>query len=171
MLLNLAYFLALLALGTLIFLKGMGGAAYLAAAVCVAVYLLAVRPVSRRYTAAVREAVLRYGVCGDLTDICYEPKCGVTAEQVRAGGLMPASTRRSFMSREHLTGRSGTLSVELADVTYPIVENGLNAMFSGAFVQLSWPGAAFTPVTVTAGALDALKLPKAQLELLREMGS
>lgn len=171
MLLNLAYFLALLSLGTLIFLKGMGGVAYLAVATCVTVYLLAVRPVSRRYTAAVRKAILQYGVCADLTDICYEPKGGVTAEQVHSSGLMPASTRRSFVSREHITGCSGTLSVELADVTYPIIENGLNTMFSGAFVQLNWPGAAFAPMTVEAGALDALKLPKAQLELLREMGS
>lgn len=170
MLLNLAYFLALLVLGALIFLKGMGGAAYLTAAICVAVYLLTVRPVSRRYTAAVREAVLRYGVCGDLTDICYEPKGGVTAEQVRASGLMPASTRGAFMSREHLTGYSGTLSVELADVTYPIVENGLNTMFSGTFVQLNWHGVNFAPVIVKAGNLDGLELPRAQMELLQEMG-
>lgn len=171
MLLNLAYFLTLLALGTLIFLKGLGGVAYLLVAACVTAYLLVVRPVSKHYTSAVREAVLRYGVCGDLADICYEPKGGVTAKQVQASGLVPASTNKSFVSREHLTGRSGNLLVELADVTYPIVENGLNTMFSGAFVQLNWRGANFAPVTVIAGDLSGSQLPRAQMELLREMGS
>lgn len=167
MLLNLAYFLALLALGTLIFLKGMGGVAYLLAAACVAVYLLAIRPVSRRYTAAVREAILRYTVCGELTDFRYAPKEGVAAELVRASGL--AGTPKTFMSREHVTGRSGTMEVEMAGVTFPVVEDGLNAMFSGAFLRLTWLGADFAPVTVRAGDLD--ELPKAQRELAEELGS
>ena len=58
LLLNLGYFLGLLALGTLVFLAGSGpAAAYLLIAFCVAAYLLAVRPVTRRYTAALREAM------------------------------------------------------------------------------------------------------------------
>lgn len=171
MLLNLVYFLALLVLGTLIFLKGMGGAAYLLAAVCVAVYLLVIRPVSRRYTGDVREAILRHTVCADLTDFRYEPKGGVSAELVGSSGLVPTSNFNTFMSREHVIGRSGTMAVEMADVTFPVVEDGLNAMFTGAFLRLTWPGAEFASVTVKAGEPNRADLPKAQMELVEALGS
>ena len=45
-LLNLVYFLALLGLGTLLFLRGQTGAVYILVAACVVLYLLVVRPVS-----------------------------------------------------------------------------------------------------------------------------
>lgn len=172
MLVNLAYFIILLVLGVLLFLKNAGGGAvgYLLIAACLAGYLLLVRPMSRRYTAAVRDAVIRYTVCGELSSCDYQPKSGTTLEKVQVCGLVPASSRKAFMSREHITGCAGTMSVELADVTYPIVEDGRNAMFNGVFVQLVWPGANFTPVTVKAGEWDGLKLPKQQLELVEKLG-
>ena len=54
MLVNLAYFIVLLILGVLLFLKNAGGGAigYLLIAACLAGYLLLVRPMSRRYTDA-----------------------------------------------------------------------------------------------------------------------
>ena len=74
------------------------------------------------------------------------------------------------MSREHVTGRCGTMSVELADVTFPIIEDGHNAMINGSFVQLVWPGANFAPVTVKAGEWKDLTLPKQQMELVAKLG-
>lgn len=171
MLVNLAYFLVLLALGVLIFLKNAGGGVGLVlVAACLAGYLLLVRPMSRRYTAAVRDAVIRHTVCGELSGCDHRPESGVSPERVRACGLISASSQRTFMSREHVTGMCGTMQVELADVTFPIVEDGRNAMFNGAFVELRWPGADFSPVTVRAGELDGLKLPKQQLELVEKLG-
>ena len=74
------------------------------------------------------------------------------------------------MSREHITGNCGTMAVEMADVTFPIIEDGRNAMFSGAFVQLAWPGADFAPTTVKAGETGSLGLPKQQMELVESLG-
>lgn len=172
MLVNLAYFVILLVLGVLLFLKNAGGGivGYLLIAACLAGYLLLVRPMSRRYTAAVRDAVLRYTVCAELSGCDHRPGSGTTLEKVQASGLVPSSSRTAFMSREHITGHAGTMAVELADVTFPIVEDGRNAMFNGAFVQLVWPGADFAPVTVKAGGYDGLKLPKQQMELVEKLG-
>lgn len=171
MLLNLAYFVALLLLGVAVFLKNAGGTGYLLIGLCLAAYLLAVRPVSRRYTAALREAILRHSVCGELEDFQYQPKSGVSWETVGGSGLISTSSEAAFISREHITGRCGTMAVELADVTFPIVEDSRNAMFSGAVLQLTWPEAGFAPATVRAGELEGLELPKQQLELVEQLGS
>ncbi len=170
-LVNLAYFLVLLLLGVLLFLKNAaaGAAGYLLAAACLAGYLLLVRPMSKRYVNAVRATVLRYAVCAELTDFDYRSKGGAAAETVRGCGLVPASAD-TFMSREHVAGKCGTLAVEMADVTFPIIEDGHNAMFNGAFVQLVWPGADFAPVTVKAGETRDLSLPKQQMELVEGLG-
>ncbi len=170
LLMNLLYFLTLLALGVLFFLKGFGGAAaYVLAALCAAGYLLLVRPAQKRYAGEVREALLRHTVCAGLDGLTYEPKGGVTAEDVQASGLFPAIRPNAFVSREHITGQAGPVRVELADVTFPIAENGLNAMFSGAFVELTWPGAELPETTVRSGETDA-ELPKKQMTLVRELG-
>lgn len=171
MLVNLVYFIVLLLLGVLLFLKNAaaGTAGYLLAAACLAGYFLLVRPMSRRYVNAVREAILRYAVCAELTGLEYRPKSGVAAEAVRACGLVPASAD-AFVSREHVAGNCGTMAVEMADVTFPIIEDGRNAMFSGAFVRLTWPGANFAPVTVRAGETRDLSLPGQQMELVEKLG-
>ena len=161
-LVNLAYFMVLLLLGVLLFLQNdaAGVTGYLLVAACLAGYLLLVRPMSKRYVNAVREAILRYAVCAELTDFNQQSKSGVTAEAVRACGLVPASAD-TFMSREHITGNCGTMAVEMADVTFPIIEDGRNAMFSGAD---------FAPVTVKAGETGSLSLPKQQMELVESLG-
>lgn len=170
LLLNLLYFLALLALGILFFLKGFGGmAAYVLAALCVVGYLFLVRPMQKRYVSAVREAILRHTVCAGLDGLTYQPKGGVTAEDVQAAELFSIIRSNAFISREHITGQAGPVRVELADVTFPIVENGLNAMFSGAFVELTWPGTVLPEMTVRANETGTT-LPKQQMALVQELG-
>lgn len=163
---NLAYFLALLAVGAAVFL-GNGAGGGLLAAVCVAGYLLLVRPMRQRYVAGVRREILCRTVCAPLTDVCYAPKEGVEAETVRE--VFPMADDGAFMSREHITGRTGSLRAEAADVTFPIREEGRRAMFSGALVRLTWPGSEFPPLSVDAGGLQGLSLPRGQRELLEKL--
>lgn len=168
LLINLVYFLALLGLGVWIFLRdGAGAAGFLLAAVCAAAYLVLVRPVRQRYLTSLRREILCRGVCRQLTDVRYEPRGGVPADRVQAA--FPFGSAEAFMSREHLTGRMGTLEAELADVTFPFVEGKRNAMFSGVFLQLTWPGSAFAPLSVDAGSREGLDLPRAQLELIEQL--
>lgn len=170
LLLNLGYFLGLLAVGTLVFLAGSGpAAAYLLIAFCVAAYLLAVRPVTRRYTAALREAILEHTVCRGVEDFRHSRREGISAQVIRDSGLLADNSGRAFVSREHTTGRAGGMELELADVTFPIVEQGLNSMFNGACIHLRWPGTAFPAVTVRQGELEGL--PPSQREPLEELGA
>ena len=60
--------------------------------------------------------------------------------------------------------------VAVIGATFPIIEDGRNAMFSGAFVQLAWPGADFAPATVKAGETGSLSLPRQQMELVERLG-
>lgn len=171
-LLNLGYFLVLLAVGAAVFLKGAGpAAAYGLIALCIAAYLLGVRPATRRYTGAVREAVLEHAVCRGLEDFRHSHKEGIPSRAVRDSGLLADNSGKGFVSREHITGHSGGMELELADVAFPIVEEGRNSMFNGSCLCLRWPGADFPAVTVRRGELEGLRLPKAQLELLDELGS
>lgn len=150
-LVSLLYFAALLGIGVLVFLMNWGGAVYLLAVVCVVCYLFLLRPANRRYVGQVRREILRRTVGQDLEDYRYEPKAGVTAEQVQSSGLIATTQPKAFLSREHITGRLGGLELELADVTFPILENKLNAMFSGCYGRIRCPGAALLPLTVKAG--------------------
>lgn len=138
LLVSLAYFAALLALGVLFFLRGVGGAAaWVLAALCVAGYLLLARPMRGRYIAAVREAVIRYAVCGGIEDLSYAPKGGISISCVQDAGLFSGLRPGAFMSREYVAGRSGPIRVEAADVTFSIAEEGRNAMFSGLLMNLA----------------------------------
>lgn len=168
--LNLLYFLALLGLGFLLFLRGQTGAAYVLVAVCVVLYLLAVRPVTKRYVAQVREAIFANTLGRLLEDYQYSPKSGVTAQQVQASGLVPTTSPKSFFSREHVTGRQGAVQVEIADVTFPIREGGLNAMFSGCYIRLDRPGADLPGLTVERRVRDDLDIPAKQRALLEQIG-
>lgn len=170
-LLNLGYFLLLLAAGVAVLLNDVGPAVWGLAFLCLAAYLLGVRPVTRRHTGAVREAVLEHAVCQELEDFCYSRKDGISPQAVQDSGLLRDNSGRAFVSREHITGHCGGMELELADVAFPIVEEGQNCMFNGACLCLRWPGADFPEVTVRAGNLEDLRLPKAQMELLTELGS
>lgn len=170
LLLNLGYFLGLLAVGALVFLKGAGpAAAYVL--VCAAVYLLAVRPVTQRYTAALREVLLEHTVCRGMEEFRHTHREGISAQVIQASGLLADNSVKAFVSREHITGRSGDMELELADVAFPIVEEGRNSMFNGACIWLHRPGAAFPDITVRQGELEGLRLPRPQRELLEELGS
>lgn len=170
-LLNLVYFLALLGLGILLFLQGQTGAAYLVVTGCVVVYLLLVRPVTKRYVKLVRQEILADTLGQILEDYQYQEKSGVTAQKVQESGLVPTTSPKSFFSREHITGRQGDIQVEAADVTFPIREGKLNAMFSGCYLRLTWPGAELPDVTVRRGERSELSLPIKQKELLDQMCS
>lgn len=171
LLLSLVYFVVLLALGVLFFLRGMGGvAAYVLAALCAAGYLLLVRPMRGRYTAAVREAVIRYTVCGGIEDLSYAPKGGIPTLYVRDVGLFEGIRPGAFMSREYVSGRSGPIRVEAADVTFPIVEEGRNAMFSGLLMDLTWPGASLPPAEIRGGDTGGVRLPGHQLAMVEALG-
>lgn len=169
--LNLFYFLLLLATGALIFLVGVGGVFYLLAGACVVLYIFLVRPATRRYVSKLREEILRSTLGQHLEDWQYDPKDGVSSQQVQASGLISTTSPRSFYSREHISGRAGSIQIELADVTFPIWERARNAMFSGCFLRLRWPGMQFPSLMVRAGDTSALQLPGRQMELLEEMGS
>lgn len=171
-LLSLGYFLCLLAVGTAVFLNDAGPVtAYGLIAFCAAVYLLLVRPAIRRYTGAVREAVLEHVVCQDLEGFCYSRKEGISPQVVRDSGLLADNSGKAFASREHITGHKGGMEVELADVAFPIEEESQNSMFNGACLCLRWPGADFPAVEVRQGNLEGLQLPKGQMELLEDLGA
>ena len=168
-LLNLVYFLALLGLGTLLFLRGQTAAVYILVAACVVLYLLVVRPVTKRYVAQVRSEILAHTVGALLEGYTYEPKSGVTARQVQDTGLVPTSSPKSFFSREHITGHQGPIQVEVADVTFPIREGNMNAMFSGCYLRLNWPGASLPALTIRQRVGDDQDLPFKQRALLEEI--
>ena len=168
-LLSLLYFLALLGLGVLLFLQGQTGAAYLVVIGCVLLYLLLVRPMTKRYIKLVRQEILAATLGQELEDYTYQEKGGVTARQVQESGLLPTTSPKSFYSREHITGRQGPIQVEAADVTFPIQEGKFNAMFSGCYIRLTWPGADLPALTVRRGALGGLSLPVKQKAILDEM--
>lgn len=168
-LMSIAYFAVLLAVGTLIFIKGTAYGLVLVLA-CAAVYLAAVRPYISRYKNILRAAILRCSLSRDLTDYSHDPKAGAQRTAVENAGLV--NTKLSaFRSRELICGRCGTILAEAADVTFPIRENDLNTMFNGCFIALDCPGARFEPAMVLAGQLSELSLPPKQTELLEKIGS
>lgn len=168
---NLVYFTVLLLVGAMLFLKNAvsGAVGCLLVLGCLAGYLLLVRPMSRRYIQIVRETILRNTVCAELAEVAYCPKQGISLETLQACGVVQPSAD-TFMSREHISGTNGTMEVELADVTFPMIENGYNAMFNGVFVQLRWPGENFSPAMVERGETGSLCLPKQQKELIDQIG-
>lgn len=140
---NLLYFLAVLALGFLIFVKGQGGLLYGLVAAALIAYLALVRPLTARYKRSAREALLRENVCRGMKDFTYAPKEGFTAAEFQSAGLMPGDAGKAFLSRERVTARHGTLKLEMADVTFPVKVNGLNAMFNGMLLRITSEGAEF----------------------------
>ena len=168
---NLVYFLALLALGANLFLRDTGPEVWVFAVPALAAYLLLIRPMTERYKRALRGAILTYGVCAGLSEMSYDPKQGFSAEEFLASGLVTTVSAKAFLSREKVSGRRGALSLEMADTTFPILENGRNAMSSGLYVRLRRDGASFPEFTVRAGRTDGLALPAKASALLREMAS
>lgn len=167
---SLLYFAALLAVGVLVFLRGVSGTPALAlAAACVAAYLLAVRPLVSRYKGELRGAMLANTVGGRLTGYRHEPKSGLSREELEETGLVPVPLS-ALHSREHIRGMAGMVETELADVAFPVRENGRNAMFNGCCLRLRRPGARFAPLRVEAGSLEKLQASPQQRALLERLG-
>ena len=103
---NLLYFLALLIAGVALFLVGIGPMGYMVAGILLAVYLLLVRPLNRRYIGCVRGAILTYAVCACLDRFEYSPKDGVDQAAVLSGGLGCSGSGRAFLSRELVRGHN-----------------------------------------------------------------
>ena len=78
---NLVYFLVVLALGFLIFVKDLGGWMYGLVAAALVLYFAVIRPTTARYKRAVREALLRENVCRGCKDVTYDPKKGFTSQE------------------------------------------------------------------------------------------
>lgn len=91
---NLIYFLAVLALGFLIFVKGRGGLLYGLVAAALAAYLALIRPLTARYKRTARESLLRENVCRGMSDFTYLPKAGFTAWEFQEAVLWPVTQAR-----------------------------------------------------------------------------
>ena len=168
---NLGYFLVLLALSFFLFFRSRSIAVYVAGLAALAVYLLLIRPMTGNYKKALRGAILRYGVCDGMTDFSYAPREGFKASDLITSGMVNTVSDKAFLSREKVTARRGALQLEMADVTFPIRERGLNAMSSGLFIRIFHPGASFPELMIRAGQLDDLPLEGKALSLLKEMAS
>ena len=168
---NLAYFVLLLVLGYLILIRGYGGAWYAAAGVIIVAYVLIIRPITVSYKKSVRRAILQYGVCRELTGMTYKPKSGFTVEEFQASELVNTVSDKAFLSREKVIGHKGGFRIAMADVTFPIRENGRNAMSSGLYLTITGNNVIFPKLTVRAGQFDDLQINGAAASLLQEMAS
>ncbi|MEM5780262.1 MAG: hypothetical protein AAGU02_03850 [Lawsonibacter sp.] len=168
-LVNLAYFIAILTVGALVFLRGTGHA-YLLVLACVAAYLLIVRPVVGRYRQALRTEILAATLGRRLTDYCYHPESGVDRKCLEASGLVPAPLP-ALHSREHILGKTDGLEIELADVAFPVRVQNRNEMFSGCYIGLTCPGAGLPACRVEAGTLKEGAVSERQRELVEKLGA
>ena len=148
---NLIYFLAVLALGFLIFVKGRGGLLYGLVAAALAAYLALIRPLTVRYKRTAREGLLRENVCRGMSDFTYLPKAGFTAQEFQEAGLMAGDTGKAFLSRELVTTCQGGFRLKMADVTFPVRKDGLNAMFNGMLLHITGDSATFPELRLTSG--------------------
>ena len=166
---NLAYFLVVLALGFLIFVKGRGGLLYGLVAAALAAYLVLIRPLTARYKRTAREGLLRENVCREMSNFVYRPKEGFTAQEFQEAGLMAGDTGKAFLSRELVTARRGGFRLKMADVTFPVKKDGLNAMFNGLLLHITNDGVTFPELSLTSDESDApvQTAAKALLEQLR----
>ena len=164
---NLIYFLAVLALGFLIFVKGRGGLLYGLVAAALAAYLALIRPLTARYKRTARESLLRENVCRGMSDFTYLPKAGFTAREFQEAGLMAGDTGKAFLSRELVTARKGSFRLKMADVTFPVRKDGLNAMFNGLLLHITSDSAAFPELRRTSD--DETDVPPAARALLEQL--
>lgn len=164
---NLIYFLAVLALGFLIFVKGRGGLLYGLVAAALAAYLALIRPLTARYKRTARESLLRENVCRGMSDFTYLPKAGFTAWEFQEAGLMVGDTGKAFLSRELVTAHKGGFCLKMADVTFPVRKDGLNAMFNGMLLHVTNDSVIFQELRRTSD--DETDVPPAARALLEQL--
>ena len=166
---GIAYFLVLLAAGTLVFLKDAAYANGLVAG-CLGIYLLVVRPVLSRYQRLLRRAMLEIHLGKLLNHFSYAPKQGFSSKELEETGLTPVPLK-SHLSREKIQGKAGIFRVCAADITFPFHNGNLNEMFNGCAVCLETDFGKFPPLRIEAGNLVEGKLGEQAQRLTEEIGS
>ena len=104
-----------------------------------------------------------------LDESLYTPKGGIKPGYITDAGFVNVITEQGFLSRELIEGESGDIQVEIADVTFPIRENGLNKMFSGCMMHLTVPGANMELLDVKAGDVSHIA-PGRERNLVTKLG-
>lgn len=166
---GIAYFLVLLAAGTLVFLKDVAYDNALVAG-CLGIYLLAVRPVLSHYQRLLRRAMLEIHLGKYLNQLIYEPKQGFSQKELEETGLTPVPLK-SYLSREKFRGKAGIFRVSAADVTFPFHNGNLNEMFNGCAVCLETDFGEFPPLRMEAGVWKAGEPDSRTQALAEEIGS
>lgn len=171
MLMSLAYFVAMLITGTIIFFKGGTIVLWVLLAALVASYIFLVRPMLKKHVQEIRVATLETSLFCKLKEYSYEPKMGVSQQEVSESKLFNQDLTGSFLSRQLITGRLQDSSLKMADVTFPIRENGRNAFFNGVFIHLHRSGANAALLKVLAGEWDEQKVSDQQQQILKKLCS
>ena len=173
LLINLIYFIGLLLIGVSLFLTGAGRWIWVPAAAAVVFYLLLARPAKVNFERELRETILRRRVLSRLEEAKYDRSEGISASCLTDAGFVNSINEAAYLSREHIRGRNGDMDVEMADVTFPIRENGLNKMFSDCMIHITAPGKNYTPLRVYGGKPDESSGPvtTAERELIKSLGS
>ncbi len=173
LLINLIYFIGLLLIGVSLFLTGAGRWIWVPAAAAVVFYLLLARPVKVNFERELRETILRRRVLSRLDEARYDRSEGISASHLTDAGFVNVINEKAYLSCEHICGKSGGMTVEMADVTFPIRENGLNKVFSGCLIHITAPGKDYAPLRVYGGNLDESSgsVTTRERELIKSLGS
>ena len=166
---NIAYFTALLVIALIMLFKNAGQWIYLPVAALVLFYLLADRPMLKRFEQRLRISILKHGTLKNLDSWSYEPKNGLSPDIIVEAGFINVIRTDSFLSRELISGRKNDISVQIADVTFPIYEGGYNKMFSGCLIHLHNPGKDMELLDVKAGDASHLKAGR-EKKLIEKLG-
>ncbi|MDD6716715.1 MAG: hypothetical protein PUF49_10140 [Firmicutes bacterium] len=173
LIMNLVYFLAIIGIGYALFIKNADSMwLYVLTVVFIVGYLLIVRPCTKRHVRDVRKAILENTTFHELRDVKYSPKEGVQLQQIINSGLINDEHPKSFISRQHIVGTMDGIAVEMADVSFPIHEKGMNNFFSGLYLHLYQPGAACSPLNIREGNLNKLEgIQQQQKKILTDLCS
>ena len=166
---NLVYFIALLIIALIMFFMNAGHWIYLPIAAVLVFYIFVDRPMLKGFEQDLRAAILNHGVMKRLDESLYTPKGGIKPGYITDAGFVNVITEQGFLSRELIEGKSGDIHVEIADVTFPIRENGLNKMFSGCMMHLTVPGADMELLDVKAGDVSHIA-PGRERNLVTKLG-
>lgn len=166
---NLLYFIALLIIGLIMFFKNAGAWIYVPIAAIIVFYLLVDRPMLKGFEHDLRESILRFGVMSRLDEAVYMPKEGVPQHYITDAGFINVIADKAFLSRELIKGRAGSAEIEIADVTFPIREGGLNKMFSGCLIHLEDRNADYPKLDISAGDVSGMPEGK-ERRLVKKLG-
>ena len=169
-LLNLIYFIALLCIGLVMFFRNAGYLIYIPAAAAVLVYIFFIRKMLKEYEYDLREAILRGSVLTHLESPTYDRRGGISYQYLIDAGFINVINASSYLSRELIRGTKADMDVQLADVTFPVREDGLNKMFSGCLIHIESGSAQFEQLDVKAGDHKAISDGELR-RLVKKLGS